>query len=1301
MKSKEFFARLMESVNRKPFAYLSKGRSASVILFLAATASLSANPTGGVVVSGSATISGLGTPNVTVTQTSNTLVIDWKAFSISKDEVTTFIQPSATSTVLNRVTGGGISKIDGAHNATGHAYVVNSNGIDIGSGAAVKAAGFIASTLDLSNSDFLASKLHFTGASANGVRNLGSVTAGDIYLIGSTVDNDAYLAAATGTVGMAAGHSVLIKPSGSQHVLVDPSSSAKPDSSATAVINNGKITAVATELRAANGNRYALAINNSGTIRATTVGKKGGNVYLTSDSGTIVNAGTIDASATAPNGTSGQITLKSSGIVVNHGSIIGHGGQGGIGGTVDLSGGSLDFKGGVDLTTPGGKTGNLLLDPQSINIIDNPNANGTISTVGTTTTYMPAPGFIGSELYTETLEAQLAIANVIVDGLENVTVTDTVTWGDTTASTSGKETGNTLTLETTVKGGTIVINNALSGHVSTIPVTMGTQPPKSKLAECTLVINAFDNGFVTTGPNGTIDVDNFTLENGIWQQIVSPLAPSAKDPGYMTALPAFNVSNDFQLQGTSTFERFAGGNGLLPTVRAPNNAPYQIPDIYALQGIGSPSDTLLAGNYILSNNINNDGTNVTGNTINWNGGDGTDGGAGWVPIGEGGKTVEPFTGTFNGNGFYVAGYYLYRPADNLCGLFSEVSGTVKNVGVDAIDSEGLGIGAILVGRLLPAGQVISDVITGGAFGDEPTDPAMPSAGTTANQSDLPSADLGVSEAGGGLVGEIMKGGLVINSDSFVGFTLLSGSGSGGLIGDAGLVGVNYGTITNSFSFASGSTAVSVTTSALAKPTEETDSIALGGLVGTNFGTINGGAASGDDVTAVGAAPNEASILSGVGNFYIGGFVGVNYGTIDGKVIVKVNGKNVAETYQAFTTNDVTGPGEPTNPILAGGNVDGGTGSYYVGGFVGGNYGTITNAYSAPTVTGYTDNFNNPLATGGVVTANGSVNGSGSGVGTGALGNYAVGGFAGGNFGNIIHSGTEDTVVSNGSVTGVGTTTRTVAGKKITAPEVVSFGVPLSLDSMLVGGFVGLNCPNGSNGNISGSFSDTADATVQFTLDPTVPLTPTAAPTGDTFTLSSLAGNNNPLVSSTGLITGGTGYIIVGGFAGGNFNDVSTSYATGNVEVTGTTTQSNSFYTGGFAGVSSNAIANAYAQGDVISETTTGTPQDETGVVGGFAAEIYGGSLADVYSIGSVAGGTTRGGLVGVEMNGRALGSFWDTLNNGTLFGYSAVGTSEPDTSMMTTNLTYQTSIYGMARWNFKTIWTAPGTAGYPTLLNVP
>jgi hypothetical protein len=60
-----------------------------------------ANPTGGVVVDGAATIS--STTNVTnVVQSTNRAIINWQGFSIGVGETVNFLQPTAMSVTLNR-----------------------------------------------------------------------------------------------------------------------------------------------------------------------------------------------------------------------------------------------------------------------------------------------------------------------------------------------------------------------------------------------------------------------------------------------------------------------------------------------------------------------------------------------------------------------------------------------------------------------------------------------------------------------------------------------------------------------------------------------------------------------------------------------------------------------------------------------------------------------------------------------------------------------------------------------------------------------------------------------------------------------------------------------------------------------------------------------------------------------------------------------------------------------------------------------------------------------------------------------
>jgi len=168
---------------------------------------LSANPSGSSTAAGSITISQNG-QTLTIQQQSQRAIINWQDFSIAAGELTRFIQPDAASAVLNRVVSGNPSTILGNLAANGRVYLLNPNGILIGAGARIDTAGFLASTLEMRDDDFLrGGDLLFRGDSSAAVQNLGAINAlgGDIFLIARKVENHGTLAAANGTAGMAAG----------------------------------------------------------------------------------------------------------------------------------------------------------------------------------------------------------------------------------------------------------------------------------------------------------------------------------------------------------------------------------------------------------------------------------------------------------------------------------------------------------------------------------------------------------------------------------------------------------------------------------------------------------------------------------------------------------------------------------------------------------------------------------------------------------------------------------------------------------------------------------------------------------------------------------------------------------------------------------------------------------------------------------------------------------------------------------------------------------------------------------------
>lgn len=228
-----------------------------------------------------------------ILQDSDKAIINWGDFSIGLDEATQFLQPGSTAAVLNRVTGGNASALEGLLQANGRVFLINPNGILVGPNARIDTAGFLASTLDLSDENFLGGgDLFFSGSSPAAIVNLGAISAseGDVFLIANQVSNQGNLSAPNGTVGLGAGTEILLAESGNERMFVRGGVGG-----AVGVDNAGAIEAQVSELKAG-GSIYATAIRNSGRVRATSVHREGGRIMLKADGGAISNVGRLEAS---------------------------------------------------------------------------------------------------------------------------------------------------------------------------------------------------------------------------------------------------------------------------------------------------------------------------------------------------------------------------------------------------------------------------------------------------------------------------------------------------------------------------------------------------------------------------------------------------------------------------------------------------------------------------------------------------------------------------------------------------------------------------------------------------------------------------------------------------------------------------------------------------------------------------------------------------------------------------------------------------------------------------------------------
>ncbi|APQ12041.1 hypothetical protein BJP27_11210 [Pseudomonas oryzihabitans] len=375
------------------------GRAVGLLL-LAPLGAMAANlPSGGTVVSGTGHLSSNG-QQLTVEQSSANLAIDWQSFDIGAGHGVTFHQPSSQAVALNRVVGQDASRILGNLDANGRVFLVNPNGILFGQGASVNVGGLVASTLDISNSDFEQGRYRFKSqATPKAVINQGSIQAkngGAVALLGGQVSNQGVIVANGGSVALAAGQAMTLDFAGDGllNVKVD-------EATADALAENH-------ELIRANGGQVLLTaqasdallktvVNNSGVIEAQTLAERGGKIELLGgfDGGTVQVAGTLDARAP----------------------------KGGNGGFIETSGAHVKVADSTKVTTQAqsGKTGTWLIDPNDFTVA----ASGGDMTGAAVSTAVQNNNF---EIQTATMGT--------AGGNGDIHVNDTITWNS----------GNTITL---------------------------------------------------------------------------------------------------------------------------------------------------------------------------------------------------------------------------------------------------------------------------------------------------------------------------------------------------------------------------------------------------------------------------------------------------------------------------------------------------------------------------------------------------------------------------------------------------------------------------------------------------------------------------------------------------------------------------------------------------------------------------------------------------------------------------------------------------------------------------------------
>ena len=241
-------------------------------------------------------------------------IIHWQGFSLGKGEKVKFIQPHRDSCVLNRVKGSEVSEILGKVKSNGAVFLINPHGVVIGCDAKIQTAGFIASTADFSDQDFLSrERWLFSNPGSGEITNLGQIECpeGDIYLIGKTVTNEGSLLGQT--VGLLADQEVLICPKANQKVWIYP--------------QEKRVDRLKDALEG--DNPYELAINQKGMVKAITLEEREGEIYLVSAAGKVSAKGSVQAEG-------GKIYALGEQVLLGEGSVLDASGK--EGGTILVGG---------------------------------------------------------------------------------------------------------------------------------------------------------------------------------------------------------------------------------------------------------------------------------------------------------------------------------------------------------------------------------------------------------------------------------------------------------------------------------------------------------------------------------------------------------------------------------------------------------------------------------------------------------------------------------------------------------------------------------------------------------------------------------------------------------------------------------------------------------------------------------------------------------------------------------------------------------------------------------------------------
>lgn len=793
-------------------------------------------PTGGTITAGSGSISANGA-SMTISQQTQRMVAHWSTFNIGENASVRFQQPDSESIALNRIHDQNPSLILGSLSANGQIFLINPSGIIFGETARVDVGGIVASTLAISDEEFMRGHSTFDSSTPEEEPTITGDTP-------TSTQEDTTPSTAPDTAGATG------SPEGSSTAPVEysliPPETATGDPAALSPEPPASIKNQAV-IRTAKGGYVAFIAPqtvNEGEINAQEGGvvmAGGEKVSLSFTGDKLINysveKGAVDALAANKGlikADGGMVVLTAKAVdsltqaVVNNSSIIEARGLEGKNGRIvlDAEGGQTRVSGALDASNADGRGGEIVATGDQVLIASNARLDASGSTGGGEV--LIGGGWQGGDpaihraRNTVVEQGALIKADATAAGKGGTVVT----WADETTSFAG-----TISAKGGINGGDggnaevsgkerlnfagLVDLTATAGKTGDLLLDPANFTIGSDITGAALGAQLdLTNVIVQTGSDGG-NAGNITVSEGVaWTSATTLFMKAhnsilvneaiANSGGGQLILRADSDANSSGtvLFGASGQVAFTGG-GSASLYYNPTGG-YTTPTNYTAEFTGvTPTAYMLVNNLdqLQAMNTNLAGVYALGKDIDASAtaGWGSGNSKGFDPIGTptalGDGVSAPLYITFDGNGHTISDLYIYRPTMAYVGLFrgsTDGAPIFRNIWLEDVNITG-------------------GFQTGGAV-----------------------AHLGLLPGGAGGHGI---------SNSYVTGSVTGSNNVGGLVG------LSAGPITNSYSKATvhGSTWV-------------------GGLVGTNWGNAA-------------RVTNSYSAGAVSGSSHVGGLVGYNYNTI--------------------------------------------------------------------------------------------------------------------------------------------------------------------------------------------------------------------------------------------------------------------------------------------------------------------------------------------------------------------------------------------------------------------------------------